>query len=178
MSEIPPLFAYLCRKVEKEFPYIPNRATPDVIAWALEFKSYTSLRAAHQRNDINLDDPDTVQQLLRKWNENETKQVEVDYALLENLISENKSQVIVNLNVKDLILCLNMMLIVYHPEVINCDGCQKEMITTIDDFKFVSEGDDDYDIYAVLCHGCLAKELEKPRSEKIIFATDGGYRHV
>ncbi|PSW06076.1 hypothetical protein [Photobacterium lipolyticum] len=178
MSAKTPLFTYLCRKVENEFPHIPNRSIPDVIAWALEFKSYASLNAAYQRNDIDLDNPDVVQKLLRKWNDDEPNDTHADYSLLEKLISKNKSPAIVNLNVENLILCLNMMLIVYHPEVLNCDGCQKEMTTTVDDFEFVTEAEDEDDVYAVLCSDCLAKELAKPHSEKTIYAIDRSYRHV
>lgn len=176
MSPKTPLFTYLCRKVEDEFPLIPNRAIPDIIAWALEFKNYASLSSAHQRNEIDLDNPDVVQKLVRKWSDHEPHHSDADYSLLIKLISINKSPAIGNLNVKDLILCLNTILIVYYPELLNCDGCQKEMTTTVDEFEFVT--DDEDDVYAVLCPDCLAKELAKPRSEKSIYAIDGSYRHV
>lgn len=171
MSKKQPLFSYLCRKVENEFPDIPNRAIPDIIAWSLECKNYASLVA----KKVDLDNPDVVQSLLKKSNSSDTN---CDYRLLRKLVSENKNQAIVSLNIEDLILCLNTMLIFYHPEEIICSGCEKKLITTVDDFEYVTKANDENYVYAVLCSDCLARELAKPRSKKTIYVIDGRYRHI
>lgn len=178
MSARTPLFIYLCQQVENHFPSVPNRAIPDIIAWALEFKSYASLSAAHQARSIDLNDPDAVQKLLRKWSDDQPRNAHADYSLLDKLLSSNKSPAVNHLNVEDLISCLNMMLIVYDPQVLNCDGCNSELITTVDSIEFITEADDEDDIFAVLCPDCLAKELAKPRDQRSIYAIDGSYRHV
>ena len=178
MSSKIPLYEYLRRKVEREFPSIPTRAVPDLIAWALELKDYTSARQAHLDNKINLNDPDATQKLLREWKDGGPRDAHLDNSLLKKQCFKNKSSALAKTDIEDLILCLNTALVFYHPEVLNCHSCNKEMVTTVDDIEFITQADNDDEIFAVLCPECLAKELAKNRNERTIYAVDGGYRHV
>lgn len=111
MSSKIPLYEYLRRKVEREFPSIPTRAVPDLIAWALEFKSYASARQAHLGNKIDLNDPDATQKLLRKWKDGELRDTDLNTSLLKNLCSNNKSLALAKTDIEGLILCLNTALV-------------------------------------------------------------------
>jgi hypothetical protein len=173
-----PLYEYLRREVGREFPSIPSRAILDLIAWALEFKNYESARHAHLTNKIDLNDPDATQKQLRKWKDGELRDFHSDTSLLKNLCSENKSSALQEIDIADLILCLNTALIIYHPEVLNCHSCNKELVTTVENIEFIMQADNDDEIFAVLCQECLAKELAKNRNERTIYAVDGSYRHV
>jgi len=173
-----PLYEYLRKKVEHELPSIPTRAIPDLIAWALEFKSYTSATQAHSNKKVDLNDPEAVQKLLCKWKEGEPKSTIPDTALLENLCSKNKSSALIELDIETLMLCLNTALIFYRPEVLHCDSCKKEMNTMVDDIEFISHAENEFDIYASLCPDCLNNELTKKRSERTIYSVDGSYRYV
>jgi len=180
MTAKAPLFSYLRRQIESNYPALPNRAIPDLIAWALGFKSYASLNDAYEKNKINLDDQTLLQRKLRQWDDNDQSISEADYSLLKNLLSKNKNSAVVNLSdeVEDFINYLNMLLIVYHPDVLTCHNCGKSMVTTVDDIAYVTEAENEDDLYAVLCPDCLSEEMNKPRQERNIFSIDGSYRHV
>jgi hypothetical protein len=178
MSSKIPLYDYLRRFIERESASIPNRALPDLIAWSLGFKNYASATKAHFDNKVDLNSPDVVQKLLRQWKDGKPYAKYPDTALLEKLCSENKSPAISELDIEYLISALNMAIISYHPDELPCSFCKKTMVTTVDEIEFVTEAEDEDDIYAALCPECLAKELAKKRSERTIYYVDGGYRHV
>jgi hypothetical protein len=173
-----PLYEYLRQKVEREFPSIPTRAVPDLIAWALEIKDFDSARQAHIDRKINLNDPDATQKLLREWKDGKPRDPHLDNSLLKKQCSKNKNSALAKIDLEDLILCLNTAIFFYHPEVLNCSFCNKSMDVSVDDIEFITEADNEDEVYAVLCPECLANELAKNRDERTIYIVDGSYRHV
>lgn len=157
------LLNYVQTSLKNQNPKI-SRSLPDLIAQALNFKSYSSLESAHVKSRVDLNDFNTVNHLL--YDHDSTHDWVNDglpkaRPLFVRLFSENGSEALKSINVDEFVASIFNAAIEYRDNeedaAIQCEhcGCRQDSLSDDGAMDYITSADDNDD-FIVLCPKCLS----------------------